>query len=287
MKVAFLGLGTMGFPMAGYLQQAGLDVCVYNRSPEKAQAWQEQYQGRTASTPAQAAEGAELVMLCVGNDNDVRSVCYGENGVFASMPTNAVLIDHTTTSATLAHELYAAAQERHLHFIDAPVSGGQAGAENGQLTIMCGGDETIYQRAEPVLQHYAKSISRLGDAGAGQLCKMVNQVCIAGILQGLSEGLTLAQKSGLDLVQVRDVIKHGAGQSWQLDNRTETIAQDKFDFGFAIDWMRKDLGICLDHAEKLGLELPITQQVDERYAQLQEQGYGRSDTSVLIKAMKQ
>lgn len=285
MKVTFLGLGTMGFPMAGHLQQAGLDVCVYNRTYTKAQHWQNIYQGRIAQTPAQAAQDAEIVMICVGNDDDVRSVCYGEDGIFSTLKANSIIVDHTTTSADLAHELYAAAKEKGLHFIDAPVSGGQAGAENGQLTIMCGGDQAAFDTATPVLNHYAKSISRLGKSGAGQLCKMVNQVCIAGLLQGLSEGLTLAQKSGLDLVQVRDVIKHGAGQSWQLDNRTETIAQDKFDFGFAIDWMRKDLGICLDHAQTLDLELPITQQVDERYAKLQERGYGRMDTSVLIKAM--
>jgi len=287
MKISFIGLGTMGYPMAGHLQKSGLEVTVYNRTETKAIQWQEEYAGKLADTPKIACEDSDIVMICVGNDNDLREICYGEVGVLAGLKTGAILIDHTTTSAEVAKEINGACQKQGCSFLDAPVSGGEIGAQNGQLTIMVGGEVSVFEKAKTVLDIYAKQVSHLGDVGAGQTCKMVNQLCIAGVLQGLSEGLTLAQKSGLDLVQVRDTLKHGAAQSWQLEQRTHTIAENQFDFGFAIDWMRKDLGICMQTAEKLGMNLPLAEMVDDAYAKLQEQGLNRCDTSVLIKATQQ
>ncbi|EGU32043.1 NAD(P)-dependent oxidoreductase [Vibrio scophthalmi] len=284
--VTFVGLGVMGYPMAGYLSKAGYSTKVYNRTFAKAQKWQDEHQGIACETPKQAAEGCDIVFVCVGNDDDVRSVVYGDEGILAGMKPGAVLVDHTTTSANLAVELAEAAKQAGNAFIDAPVSGGQAGAENGVLTIMCGGEAAIFEQVAPVMDVYAKQATLLGEHGQGQRCKMVNQICIAGVLQGLSEAIQLAQKSGLDIEQVVNTLKHGAAGSWQMENRATTMAQDKFDFGFAIDWMRKDLGFCLEEAQRVGLELPLTQQVDQRYAELQEQGLGRLDTSVLIKALE-
>jgi len=286
MKVAFIGLGVMGYAMAGHLQRNGLQVTVFNRTEAKALAWQKTYGGAIAESPKAAAKDAELVMCCVGNDNDLREVCYGDNGILAGLAPKAILIDHTTTSAEVAKEIAQACSKQGNNFFDAPVSGGEIGAKNGALTIMVGGDATQFNHIKNTLNIYAKQVTHLGDVGAGQTCKMVNQLCIAGILQGLSEGLTLAEKSGLDLVTVRDVLKHGAAQSWQLEQRTHTMAKDQFDFGFAIDWMRKDLAICLEQAKQLGITLPAAEMVDESYKHLQEQGYNRCDTSVLIKAMK-
>ncbi|NGN98904.1 NAD(P)-dependent oxidoreductase [Grimontia sp. S25] len=283
-KVAFIGLGVMGYPMAGHLKNAGFNTTVYNRTTAKAQAWADEYKGDFAVTPREAAQDCDVVFVCVGNDHDVRSVIYGDDGVLASMKAGSVLVDHTTTSATLAEELAEACKEKSVHFIDAPVSGGQAGAENGVLTVMCGGDQTVFDAVKPVIDAYAKQAVLMGKNGQGQRCKMANQICITGILQGLSEALILAQASGLDIEQMVNVLKHGAAGSWQMENRAVTMAQDKFDFGFAIDWMRKDLGICLDEAADKGLELPLTKEVDEKYARLQVQGFGRMDTSVLIKA---
>ncbi|EPP4294718.1 NAD(P)-dependent oxidoreductase [Vibrio navarrensis] len=283
--VAFIGLGVMGYPMAGYLSKAGYQTRVYNRTFAKAEKWAQQHQGQAFETPREAALGCDVVFVCVGNDDDVRSVVYGENGVLAGLKAGAALVDHTTTSAELAIELAAACQKVAVNFIDAPVSGGQAGAENGVLTIMCGGDADVFANVSPVMDVYAKQITLLGENGQGQRCKMVNQICIAGVLQGLSEALLLAQKSGLDIEQVVNTLKHGAAGSWQMENRAQTMAQGKFDFGFAIDWMRKDLGFCLQEAERVGLTLPLTEQVDAQYAKLQQQGLGRMDTSVLIKAV--
>ncbi|AMG29036.1 NAD(P)-dependent oxidoreductase [Grimontia hollisae] len=283
-KVSFIGLGVMGYPMAGHLQKTGFATTVYNRTTAKAEAWAKEYGGEFASTPREAAKGADIVFVCVGNDNDVRSVIYGEDGVLASLQSGSVLVDHTTTSADLAVELAKACQDKGVSFIDAPVSGGQAGAENGTLTVMCGGDKAVFERVKPVIDAYAKQAVLMGENGQGQRCKMVNQICIAGILQGLSEALVLAQASGLDIAQMVDVLKHGAAGSWQMENRAVTMSQGKFDFGFAIDWMRKDLGICLDEAASKGIELPLTKDVDQKYAALQAQGLGRMDTSVLIKA---
>lgn len=284
-KVAFVGLGVMGYPMAGYLSKAGYSTKVFNRTKAKADTWASEYQGQACETPKQAALDADVVFVCVGNDDDVRSVVFGEDGILAGLKPGAVLVDHTTTSAELAIELAAAAKENGNGFIDAPVSGGQAGAENGVLTIMCGGDQSVFDAVAPVMEVYAKQITLLGENGQGQRCKMVNQICIGGILQGLSEALLLAQKSGLDIEQVVDTLKHGAAGSWQMENRAVTMAQDKFDFGFAIDWMRKDLGFCLEEAERVGIELPLTKNVDEQYAQLQQEGLGRMDTSVLFKSV--
>lgn len=284
-KVAFVGLGVMGYPMAGYLSKAGYSTKVFNRTKAKADTWASEYQGQACETPKQAALDADVVFVCVGNDDDVRSVVFGEDGILAGLKPGAVLVDHTTTSAELAIELAAAAKENGNSFIDAPVSGGQAGAENGVLTIMCGGDQSVFDAVAPVMEVYAKQITLLGENGQGQRCKMVNQICIGGILQGLSEALLLAQKSGLDIEQVVDTLKHGAAGSWQMENRAVTMAQDKFDFGFAIDWMRKDLGFCLEEAERVGIELPLTKNVDEQYAQLQQEGLGRMDTSVLFKSV--
>ena len=283
MKVAFIGLGAMGFPMAGHLQQKGYQVCVYNRSGEKATGWVQQYGGLSASTPAAAAADADVVMLCVGNDQDVRAVVYGEHGVLAGMRRNAILVDHTTASADLARELEAACALQQIGFLDAPVSGGQAGAQNGLLTIMTGCDPAVFDQALPVLQSYARSCKLLGPAGSGQLAKMVNQICIAGIVQGLAEALHFGTAAGLDCKAVLEVISKGAAQSWQMENRGVTMVDGQFNFGFAVDWMRKDLGITLDEARRNGAQLPLTALVDQFYAELQAQGHGRLDTSSLIK----
>lgn len=283
-NVAFIGLGVMGFPMAGHLSNAGFNTKVYNRTESKAQDWAKQYKGDYAVTPKETALHADVVAICVGNDDDVRSVVYGDNGVLMGMKSGSVLVDHTTTSAELAEELAAACKKQGIYFVDAPVSGGQAGAENGALTIMCGGEETVFASISELLNSYAKQATLLGGHGQGQRCKMVNQICISGVLKGLSEALLLAQKSNLNIEQVVNVLKHGAAGSWQMENRAVTMAEDKFDFGFAIDWMRKDLGICLNEAQKHDLALPLTQEVDAQYADLQAKGLGRMDTSVLIKA---
>ncbi len=283
MKLAFIGLGVMGYPMAGHLQRAGHQVCVYNRTTAKAERWVAEFGGELALTPAEAAHDAELVMLCVGNDDDVRSVVDGDLGVWVGMRPGTILIDHTTTSATLVEELAARSAERGIHFLDAPVSGGQAGAEQGRLTIMVGGDPLDLMAAEPVMAAYGQRITHVGGHGAGQRCKMVNQICIAGILQGISEGLTLAKASGLDIATVAKVLGGGAAQSWQLDNRAQTMAAGEFNFGFAIEWMHKDLGFCLAEAARLGLELPMSRDVDARYQALIARGLGRCDTSVLIR----
>jgi 3-hydroxyisobutyrate dehydrogenase len=286
-NVAFLGLGVMGYPMAGHISKAGFNTRVYNRTETKARKWATEYSGEFANTPATAAKGCDVVAICVGNDDDVRSVVFGKDGVLVSMEAGAVLIDHTTTSAELALELADACSAKGVQFIDAPVSGGQAGAENGALTIMCGGDSNTFKSLSPLLNTYGKQSVLLGENGQGQRCKMVNQVCIAGILQGLSEALQLAQSSGLDVKQVVDVLQHGAAGSWQMENRAVTMSKNEFDFGFAIDWMRKDLGICLNEAAKNSLHLPMTKEVDGMYQTLQEQGFGRMDTSVLVKAYQQ
>ena len=286
-NVSFIGLGVMGYPMARHLKNAGFSTTVYNRTEAKAKQWAEDYQGQSAATPREASQGSDIVFVCVGNDDDVRSVIYGEDGVLAGLKPGAILVDNTTTSATLAVELAKACEAQGNTFIDAPVSGGQAGAENGALTVMCGGDEHTFATAKPVIQSFAKSVTLLGKNGQGQRCKMANQICIAGVLKGLSEALILAEKANLDIDLVVDTLKHGAAGSWQMENRASTMAQDKFDFGFAIDWMRKDLGICLDEAKTHGISLPLTEEVDKEYQGLQEQGLGRMDTSVLIKAIKE
>ena len=286
-KVAFLGLGVMGYPMAGHLSAAGHDVTVYNRTAAKAERWTKQHGGEGASSPREAVEGAEFAMCCVGNDDDLRSVCLGgDGGAFAGMGAGTVFVDHTTVSAKVTRELHAAAKESGFGFVDAPVSGGQAGAENGQLAVMCGGDEKDYSRAEPVIAVYSKACRRLGESGAGQLTKMVNQICIAGLVQGLSEGLHFAEKAGLDGRAVIDVIRGGAAGSWQMENRHETMLDDKFDFGFAVDWMRKDLGICLATADENGASLPATALVDQFYKDIQRMGGGRWDTSSLIRRLR-
>ncbi|MCE7614751.1 NAD(P)-dependent oxidoreductase [Vibrio fluvialis] len=282
-NVAFIGLGVMGFPMAGHLSQAGYCTNVFNRTESKARQWAQQFSGEFFSTPKAAATKCDIVFLCVGNDDDVRSVVYGDNGVLAGMEPGSVLVDHTTTSAELAEELANACQVKGIAFIDAPVSGGQAGAENGALTIMCGGDPAVFERIAPVMKSYGKQAALMGKHGQGQRSKMVNQICIAGVLKGLSEGLLLAQKAGLDVGQLGEVLKHGAAGSWQMENRAVTMSQGQFDFGFAIDWMHKDLNICLSEAKQMGIELPLTQQVDSEYQTLQQQGLGRMDTSALFK----
>ena len=284
-KVAFLGLGVMGFPMAGHLARAGHSVVVYNRTPAKAAQWVEKHGGTAAATPAAAVADAALVMMCVGNDDDVRAVALGRDGAVAAMRGGSVLVDHTTASASVAREVYAAAKARGIGFLDAPVSGGQAGAENGKLTIMVGGDADVYARAEGVLAHYARAVTLMGGPGSGQLTKMVNQICIAGLVQALSEGINFARKAGLDVERVLDVIGKGAAQSWQMDNRGKTMAADKFDFGFAVDWMRKDLGICTAEARANGAALPVTALVDQFYSRIQAQGGGRWDTSSLIRLL--
>jgi 3-hydroxyisobutyrate dehydrogenase len=282
MKLAFLGLGVMGFPMAGHLAKAGHQVTVYNRTAAKAQAWTAQYGGAGRAAPAEAAESAEIVFVCVGNDDDVRQVVLGAAGALAGMSKDAILVDHTTASAELARELDQAARARGLGFLDAPVSGGQAGAENGKLTVMVGGDAASFRRAEPVMAHYGRAVTHMGPAGNGQLTKMVNQILIAGLVQGLSEGLNFATRAGLDARKAAGVIAKGAAQSWQLENRFETMLQGKFDHGFAVDWMRKDLGICLAEARRNKSALPVTALVDQFYERVQERGGGRWDTSSLI-----
>jgi 3-hydroxyisobutyrate dehydrogenase-like beta-hydroxyacid dehydrogenase len=281
-KTAFIGLGVMGFPMAGYLAARGYGVVVFNRSPDTAQRWLEQNGGSSAETPAEAARGADVVFCCVGNDDDVREVTLGESGALQSMSPGSVLVDHTTASATLARELHAVAGERHVGFLDAPLSGGQAGAENGQLTIMVGGDDDVFERARPVMESYAKAITLIGPAGSGQLAKMVNQICIAGLLQGLSEGLHFAQRADLDIEKVISAISKGAAQSWQMDHRWQTMVNGQFEFGFAVDWMRKDLGIALEEAQANGAHLELTELVDRYYAEVQALGGSRWDTSSLI-----
>ena len=285
MKLAFLGLGVMGYPMAGHLQKGRHSMTVYNRNPEKSAQWVASYGGASAATPRDAAQGADIVMMCVGNDNDVRSVVYGADGALAGLADSAVLVDHTTASADVAREVYAAATKAGKHFIDAPVSGGQAGAENGKLTVMCGGDQAAFDRVKDVLALYAKAVTLMGGSGAGQLTKMVNQICIAGLVQALSEGLAFAQKAGIDAKLVLDVISKGAAQSWQMENRGSTMVDGKFDFGFAVDWMRKDLGICLEEAKRNGARLPVTALVDQFYADVQQMGGARFDTSSLIKRL--
>lgn len=286
MQVAFLGMGVMGSPMAGHLQAKGHSVTVYNRTQAKAEAWAEQHGGGFAATPAEAAKGAEIVFACVGNDDDLRSVVYGDAGAFAGMAPGTLFVDHTTASAGVARELDGKARELGFAFIDAPVSGGQAGAENGQLTVMCGGAQADFDKAAPVIDAFAKSCLLMGPAGAGQLTKMVNQICIAGLLQGLSEGLNFCQKAGLDGAQVLDVISKGAAQSWQMENRGLTMLDGKFDFGFAVDWMRKDLGIVLEEANRNGARLPVTAQIDEFYKEVQQMGGNRWDTSSLIQRLR-
>ncbi len=285
-KVAFLGLGVMGFPMAGHLAAKGFEVTVYNRTAAKAEAWVAAHGGQAAATPREAAEGAAFVMSCVGNDDDLRSVCLGPDGAFAGMGEGAIFVDHTTVSSKVTEDLAGAAAEIGASFVDAPISGGQAGAENGVLSIMCGGDEAAFDAAEPVMAAYGKTIRRMGGTGAGQLTKMVNQICIAGLVQGLSEGLHFAEKAGLDIRDVVAVISQGAAGSWQMANRYETMADDHFDHGFAVDWMRKDLGICLATANETGASLPVTALVDQFYKDVQKLGGGRWDTSSLIKRLR-
>ena len=285
-KVAFVGLGVMGYPMAGHLAAAGHTVKVYNRTAEKAQRWADEHGGQACATPAEAATGCDMVMICVGNDDDLRSVVYGDDGILSSIPDGALLIDHTTASAEVARELAAASAEKGVAFIDAPVSGGQAGAENGVLAVMCGGRQTDFDQALPVLQAYGKNVALMGDAGAGQLTKMVNQICIAGLVQALSEGVNFAQCAGLDIEKVMSVVAGGAAQSWQMQNRYQTMAADEYDFGFAVDWMRKDLAIVLDESRRNGAAVPVTAMVDQYYADVQNMGGNRWDTSSLIARLK-
>ena len=285
-RLAFLGLGVMGFPMAGHLAGAGHDVTVYNRTQAKADAWTGRHGGAAAPTPAAAARGADFVMACVGNDDDLRAICTGPDGAFAGMDRGATFVDHTTVSAAVTREMYAAAAEKGIAFVDAPVSGGQAGAKNGVLSIMCGGNQGAFDAAEPVMRAYGRSIKRLGDSGAGQLTKMVNQICIAGLVQGLSEGLHFAERAGLDGRAVVEVISGGAAGSWQMSNRHETMLEDHFEHGFAVDWMRKDLGICLATADENGASLPVTALVDQFYKDVQKLGGGRWDTSSLIRRLR-
>jgi 3-hydroxyisobutyrate dehydrogenase len=293
-KVAFLGLGVMGYPMAGHLVKAGHQVSVFNRTAAKAAAWQADAQAAgcnaghlsAGNTPREAAQGAQIVMACVGNDDDLRAICLGADGAFAGMAAGSIFVDHTTASAEVARELYQAAKQLGIAFIDAPVSGGQAGAQNGALTVMCGGDAGIFDQAKPVIACFAKAVTLMGDSGAGQLTKMVNQIAIAGLLQGLSEAVAFGQRAGLDMNTVIDVIGKGAAQSWQMDNRGRTMAEDKFDFGFAVDWMRKDLGLVMDEAKRNGARLPVTALVDQFYADVQQLGGNRWDTSSLIKRIR-
>jgi 3-hydroxyisobutyrate dehydrogenase len=282
MKVSFIGLGVMGYPMAGHLSRAGNDVTVFNRTAAKAHDWVKEYGGKTAATPAEAAKGAEIVFCCVGRDGDLREVTLGQGGAFAAMNKGGLFVDHTTASATIARELAATGKERGFEFLDGPVSGGQAGAVNGKLTIMCGGSDAAYAKAEPVMACYARQSRLLGPAGSGQLTKMVNQICIAGILQGLAEGFSLARAAGLDIEAVESVISKGAAQSWQMENRTKTMAAGHYDHGFAVEWMRKDLAICLDEARRAGLSLPLTALVDQFYADVENLGGKRWDTSSLF-----
>ncbi|TCP63374.1 3-hydroxyisobutyrate dehydrogenase [Rhodovulum bhavnagarense] len=285
-KVAFLGLGVMGYPMAGHLAARGHEVTVYNRTAAKAENWVALHGGRAASTPAEAASGAEFVMACVGNDDDLRAVCTGETGAFAGMSEGAVFVDHTTVSVVVTREMALAAAAGGIAFLDAPISGGQAGAENGQLVVMCGGDSAAYASAEPVIAAYAKLARRMGETGTGQLTKMVNQICIAGLVQSLSEGLHFAEKAGLDGRAVVEVIGGGAAGSWQMLNRYESMLDDMFEHGFAVDWMRKDLGICLETANETGASLPVTALVDQFYKDIQKMGGGRWDTSSLVRRLR-
>ena len=284
-RVAFLGLGVMGHPMAGHLVRAGHQVTVYNRTAAKAAAWAKEYGGATAATPREAAANADIVFACVGNDDDLRSVVVGEDGAFAGMKRGAIFVDHTTASAAIARELHAEGAKKGLHFVDAPVSGGQAGAVNGMLTVMCGGDAEPFEAMRPVAMAMARAVTRVGESGAGQLAKMVNQVCIAGLVQGLAEGIAFGQSAGLDMKLVLEVIGKGAAQSWQMDNRGSTMIDGKFDFGFAVDWMRKDLGLVLDEARRNGARLPVTALVDQFYRDVQVMGGSRWDTSSLIKRL--
>lgn len=286
-KVAFIGLGVMGYPMAGHLALAGQHVTVYNRNPAKAKDWCAEFPGHTsAATPREAALGADMVFCCVGNDDDLRSVMLGADGALAGTQAGALLIDHTTASANVARELFAAAKAKGVHFVDAPVSGGEAGAINGMLTVMCGGESAAFDRAKPVGMAFSKAFTLMGESGAGQLTKMVNQVCIAGLVQGLSEGIAFGMKAGLNMEQVLEVIGKGAAQSWQMDNRGKTMVADKFDFGFAVDWMRKDLGLVIEEAKRNGARVPVTALVDQFYADVQAMGGKRFDTSSLIKRLR-
>jgi 3-hydroxyisobutyrate dehydrogenase len=284
-KVAFIGLGVMGYPMAGHLAKAGHLVTVFNRTPARAQQWLEQFGGRAAGNPREAAEGAEVVFSCVGADHDLREICLGKNGAFAGMGKGTIFVDHTTTSAAVAREMSTVAEQSGFSFVDAPVSGGQAGAENGQLTVMMGGDTEVIERIASLVDCFARMQAHMGPSGSGQLTKMVNQICIAGTVQGLAEGVQFAQKAGLDGKQVFDVISKGAAQSWQMENRAPTMLQDKFDFGFAVDWMRKDLGLVLDEARRNGAVLPVAALVDQFYAEVQAMGGGRWDTSSLLRPL--
>ncbi len=285
-SIAFLGLGVMGFPMAGHLQQAGFQVTVYNRTTARAQQWAEQYGGCTAATSAGAARGADVVCACVGNDDDLRAVVLGSDGAFAGMQAGSVFIDHTTASASVARELAAVGAEQNIGFLDAPISGGQVGAERGNLTIMVGGDQTVFDRVQDLMATYGQAVTLMGPSGAGQLTKMVNQICIAGTVQGLAEGLNFAMTAGLDATQVIDVIAKGAAQSWQMVNRGKTMVAGEFDFGFATDWMRKDMGLCLQEARHNGARLPLTALVDQFYAAVQQRGDGRMDSSSLITLLR-
>jgi len=289
-SVAFIGLGVMGYPMAGHLAQAGHAVTVYNRNPAKAQAWCKEFgtspAPRSAATPREAAQGADIVFCCVGNDDDLRSVILGPDGALAGMKAGAILVDHTTASANVARELYQAAKAQGAAFLDAPVSGGQGGAQNGQLTVMCGGDTAVFEKVKPVAMDFSRAFTLMGESGAGQLTKMVNQICIAGLVQALGEGIAFGTRAGLDVNLVLDVIGKGAAQSWQMDNRGKTMVADKFDFGFAVDWMRKDLGLAMDEAKRNGARLPVTALVDQFYADVQQLGGNRWDTSSLVKRLK-
>jgi 3-hydroxyisobutyrate dehydrogenase len=285
-RVAFIGLGNMGYPMAGHLATAGHEVTVYNRTRARAERWVEDHGGRFATSPRAAAEGAEVVFSCVGNDDDLRAVCVGPEGALHGMPAGAVYVDHTTASAAVARELAATARGAGIEFVDAPVSGGQSGAVNGVLTVMCGGTEHAFERVRPVIKAYARACALMGPAGAGQLTKMVNQICAAGVLQGLAEGLHFGQRAGLDMSMVIEVISKGAAQSWQMENRAETMCRGEYDFGFAVDWMRKDLGIVLDEAKRNGAPLPMTARIDDFYRELQAMGGGRWDTSSLIEVLR-
>ncbi|MBT3659835.1 MAG: NAD(P)-dependent oxidoreductase [Rhodospirillaceae bacterium] len=286
-KTAFIGLGVMGYPMAGHMAANGHDVTVYNRTAAKAEKWAAEHGGSHAATPREAAQGADVVCSCVGNDDDLRSVVYGDDGILAGMKDGAIFVDHTTASADVAREVAEAAAGKGIRFIDGPVSGGQAGAENGKLTVMCGGEQGPFDEAQPVMDCYAQAVTLLGPVGSGQLCKMVNQICIAGLVQGLSEGINFGTKAGLDMTKVIDVISKGAAQSWQMENRAATMIDDEFEFGFAVDWMRKDLGICFQEAKSNGARLPVAALVDQFYAGVQAKGGNRWDTSSLLRLLSQ
>ncbi len=285
-KVSFIGLGVMGYPMAGYISKAGHDVTVYNRTKSKAEKWIKEYKGKSADTPMDAAKDSDFIFTCVGNDNDLREVTLGDRGLFKTAKKSSVYIDNTTASANIARELYKEAKTKEFDFLDAPISGGQAGAEGGTLTVMVGGDEIAYKKAEPIIDCYSKKIKLLGPSGSGQLTKMVNQICIAGVVQGLSEAINFGMNAGLNMIDVIEVISKGAAQSWQMENRHKTMIEDKFDYGFAVDWMRKDLKIAMDEAKKNNSPLPITKIIDEYYAEVQKMGGQRWDTSSLIKRFR-